>query len=168
MGDVIKITALADDEAGINLPQAIFKNRVGETIDLAGLAGLDEKTIWQAISNTGVKYEEWTACKEYNRNQAYLRLYLELKEEKKPHEVERLIDAQLKTVDVDYRDLGSWLELQPVKVTLLSEGTFQRYFEEKRNEGADFAHLKPKHVNASDAEIQRLLQLSNEENNRKL
>jgi len=71
-----------------------------------------------------------------------------------------MIDHQLKTIDVDYRDIDKWLNLQPVRATLLSAGTFQRYFEEKQKEGADLAHLKPPHMNASDAAIQRLLQLS--------
>ena len=52
-----------------------------ETIDLAGLATLDEKTVWQAIANTGVEYRDWTACKEYEHNQTYLRIYLEAREE---------------------------------------------------------------------------------------
>jgi len=77
--------------------------------------------------------------------------------------VEQQIDTQLKAIDTDYGDLDSLLQLQPVRVTLLSKRTFQRYFEEKRKEGADLAHLKPKHINASDAQIQRLIQLSNSE-----
>jgi len=32
--------------------------------------------------------------------------------------------------------------------------------DEKRKEGADLAHLKPNHVNAPEAVIQRLLQFS--------
>ena len=160
VGDTVKVTALADEEAGINLPQMVFKARVDEIIDLAGLARLDEKTVWQAIANTGIKYEDWSARKEYDQNEAYLRLYIELKESRQPHEVERLVDEQLKATDVDYKDLDSWLQFQPVRVTFLSKGTFQRYFEEKRKEGADFAHLKPRHINTPDADIQRLLQLS--------
>ena len=75
-------------------------------------------------------------------------------------ELERLIDEQLRIVDVDYRDLDSHLEIQPVRVTMLSRGTFERYYQEKVKEGADFAHLKPPHMNAPKAVIQRLLQLS--------
>lgn len=162
VGDIVTITALEDDEAGIKLPQIIFKTRAGEIIDLAGLARLDEKTIWQAIANTGVRYEDWTARKQFEQNQAYLCIYLEPKDSRQPQEVALMIDAQLKVIDVDYRDIDSWLEVQPVKVTFLTKGTFQRYFEEKQRQGADFAHFKPKHINASDEIIQRLLLLSNE------
>lgn len=163
IGDIITIVASRDEEAGINLPQIVFKTRVGETIDLAGLTELDEKTIWRAISSTGTKYEDWSARKEYDKNQTYLRLYLELKESRKATEMERLLDEQLKAIDEDYRDLDALLGLQPVRVTLLPQGTFQRYYDQKRSEGADLAHLKPPHMNAPDAVIQRLLQLSQQD-----
>ncbi len=149
-----------DRETGVNLPQIIFQRRVDEVINLAALAHLDEKTIWQAIANTGIKYAEWSAGKEYDQNQSFLRLYLELKEEREPAEIATMIDEQLKVVDTDYKDVDAYLNLQPVRVTLLSRGTFQRYTDEKVKEGADIAHLKPLHINASEAVIQRLLQLS--------
>jgi len=160
MGDIVEVVAHSDDEAGVNLPQVVFHARIGETIDLASLARLTERVIWQAIGNTGVRYEDWSAVKEYDQDKTFVRLYLELKEQKEVTDMERLIDEQLKVVDVDYRDIDSWLQLQPVRVTLLSRGTFERYYQEKVKEGADLAHLKPRHINAPDATIQRLLQLS--------
>jgi sulfur relay (sulfurtransferase) DsrF/TusC family protein len=160
LNDIIKVTAMKDEDTRINLPQISFQRRVGETINLAGLAELDEKTIWQAIANTGIKYTDWSACKEYDQNQGFLRLYLELKEEREPAEIATMIDKQLKIFDTDYQDVDDYLKLQPVRVTLLSPGTFQRYVDEKRKEGADLAHLKPNHVNAPETMIQQLLQLS--------
>ncbi|GAG35774.1 unnamed protein product, partial [marine sediment metagenome] len=137
LNDIIKIIAVRDEQAGINLPQIVFQRRVGEIINLAGLAELDEKTIWQAIANTGIKYTDWLAGKEYDQNQSFLRLYLELKEEREPAEIATMIDEQLKMIDIDYKDIDNYLKLQPVRVTLLSSGTFQRYTEEKVKEGAD-------------------------------
>ena len=160
LNDIIKVIATKDDETGINLPQIVFQRRVGEVINLAGLAQLDEKTLWQAIVNTGIKYNDWAACKEYDQNQTYLRLYIELKEEREAAEVETMIGEQLKKVDTDYKDIDSYLGLQPVRVTLLSPRTFQRYVQEKLKEGADLAHLKPAHINPSEAVIQHILELS--------
>ena len=160
INDIIKVIFLKDEETGVNLPQIVIQRKVGETINIAGLADLDEKTIWQAIANTRVKYADWSACKEYDQNQSFLRLYLELKEEREPSELAVLIDEQLKVVDTDYKDIDTYLQFEPVRVTLLSPGTFQRYMGEKRKEGADLAHLKPNHVNAPEAVIERLLQLS--------
>jgi len=160
MKDVVKVIALRDDETGVNLPHIVFQHRAGETIDLAGLARLDEKTIWQAIANTRIKYADWVACKEYKEKQSYLRLYLELKEKIEAAKIAAMIDQQLKIIDTDYKDIDAYLKYQPVKVTLLSPGTFQRYTAEKRREGADLAHLKPTHINPPETVIQRILQLS--------
>jgi len=160
MGDIVKVVAMSDTEAGVKLPQFIFHTRVGETIDLAGLCRLTEKVIWQAINSTGIKYEDWSAGKEYDHDKTFIRIYLEPKEQVEVSELERRIDEQLKKVDIDYRDIGSYLELQPVRVTLVSKGTFERYYQEKVKEGADMTHLKPPHMSAPAPVIERLLQLS--------
>lgn len=160
MNDLIKVVALRDAEAGVNLPQIAFQRRLGETINLGGLTDLDEKTIWQAIANTGIKYREWSACKEYHHGQSLLRLYLDVKERREATEIATMVDEQLRVVDTDYKDIDSYLGFQPVRVTLLSPGTFDHYMDEKRKEGADLAHLKPAHINAPESVIQRLLQLS--------
>ena len=162
MKDIIKITAIGDPETGVRLPQMQFQRRVGETIDLAALARLDERTIWQALANTGLKIVDWCACKEYDGKQSFLRLYTELKEESSPERVSALVDEQLKLVDIDYRDIESYLGLQPIRVTLLPKGTFMRYTERQRAAGADLAHLKPSHISPSETTLNRLLDTTEE------
>ena len=156
MKDIIKVVALKDEETGVNLPQFVIQRKVGETIDLAGLASLDEKTLWHAISQAGVKYTDWTACKEYDGNKSYLRIFIELKEDRETPDLESAIHRELLAVDLDYRDIRDYLSLQPIRVTLLSPGTFLRYMEERRKEGADLAMLKPKHINPSPAVLEQL------------
>jgi len=160
LNDLIKVIAKGDKETGIKLPQIAFQRRVGEIIDLAGLARLDEKIIWRAIANSGIKYNDWVAFKEYDQNQVFLRLFLELRGEREATDIAKMIDEQLKIVDTDYKDIDAYLKLQPVRVTLLSPGTFERYTEERKSEGADLAHLKPTHVNPPETIIKRLLELS--------
>ena len=160
MRDLVTFMALQDNDAGINLPQLMFKSRCEDIIALASLAQLDERTIWRAIENAGLKNDGWSALKEYDNNQAYLRLYLELREPLEVSEIEERIDQQLKDIDIDYRDLDKMLGLNPVRVTLLPPGSSQRYYDEKQKEGADLAHLKPPHMNPSGETVQKLLQLS--------
>jgi phenylacetate-coenzyme A ligase PaaK-like adenylate-forming protein len=163
MKDIVKVINLRDEETGVNLPHIVFQHRVGETIDLAGLARLDEKTIWQVIANTGLKYIDWVACKEYDHSESFLHLYLELREEESEVQAAKIgtiVDEKLKIVDTDYKDIDAYLKLRPVKVTLLSPGSFQRYTDEKVREGADLAHLKPMHMNPPHTVIKRVLQLS--------
>ena len=157
MKDLIRITGLSDLETGVALPHMQFQRRVGETIDLAALARLDERTLWQAIADTGLRVVDWSACKEYDGDQAFLRLYAELKEDAGPERVAALLDTHLKLVDVDYRDIESYLGMQPVRVTLLPKGTFMRYAERQREAGADLAHLKPPHINPSGEALRQLL-----------
>jgi len=157
IGDLIKIVALEDNEAGINLPQMVFDSRADDLIDIAGFPRLDEKTIWQAIANTGIRFEDWSARKEYEQNEPNMRLYIELKQEMDGKELERLIHQELVALNPDYRDLESMLGIRPLRVTLLPAGSFQQYYEKRKASGADLAHLKPPHINASDTIIQDLL-----------
>ncbi len=161
IGDVFKVVALEDQETGVKLPQMVFQSRASGIIDLAGLTQIDEKTLSQAIDNAGIRYEEWCARKEYNHSHVYLRLFLELKEERTTEELENMLEVQLRTVDTDYRDLEGWLGLdRTVAVTLLSRGTFASYFEPRMREDAPVAQLRPARMNPSDAAIAQLVQLS--------
>jgi len=81
----------------------------------------------------------------------------------KADELERMINEQLRIADTNYQDIGNYLDLQPVRVTLVSKGTFERYYQEKVSEGVDMTHLKPPHMNAPVAVIERLLELSIQE-----
>jgi len=161
--DLIKITALKDEETGINLPQMSFQRRFDEAINLGGLAQLDEKTIWQAMENIGLKYNEWTAFKEFGEGKSFLRLCIELIDSRDVSVLEKSIDEQLKIIDTDYKDIDRYLELQPVRITPLSIGAFQKYIEERVKEGADPAHLKLAHINPAETVIKRLLELSKAE-----
>jgi len=150
LGDVIRVAAPADDEAGIHLPQFEVRRKIDEVINLGGLCALDERTLWSAIAATGLPYTDWTAYKEYDNNEAFLRLVVELKESSSPEEVSARVHEQLKSVDTDYEDVERYLGVNPVRVTVLEEGSFARYTEAMVREGADLAHLKPKHINPSE------------------
>jgi len=159
MGDIIRVEAARDEEANVNLPQAMFRSRVGDIIQLAGLTEIDERTLWQAVIDSGIKINDWSARKELDRGQAYLHIYLELAHPVESDHIEQAIDQRLRALDVDYRDLGDQLGQQPVRVTLLAPGTFGRYYQEMKAEGAELAHLKPPHMNPSDAIVAKILRL---------
>ncbi|OGO17734.1 MAG: hypothetical protein A2Z02_00075 [Chloroflexi bacterium RBG_16_48_7] len=157
LGDLIRVADLEDKEAGIKLPQLIFEARADDIIDIGGFTRLDEKTVWQAIMNTGIKFEDWSARKEQNGDKPVLRLYIETRDIIDRDEAEQLIHEQLKVVYADYYNLENMLGIKPLKLTILPKGSFQRYFDAKRKAGADPAHLKPPHMNAPDKDIDLLL-----------
>jgi hypothetical protein len=158
LGDIIKVTALKDEETGIAIPQAIFQSRIDDIIDIAGFIRFDEKTIWQAIFNSGIKYEDWSARKEYERDKPILRLYIEPMDTMDTKVLEELINQELIKLLKDYRDLESMLGIKPLKITILPPGSFRNYFQDKQKAGVDLAHLKPRHINAPDSVIRELME----------
>jgi len=159
--DLVRFTSLRDEETGIELPAMAFVSRDVDLIDLAGFTGvIDEKGIWKAIVDSGVRYEEWAVRKEQMGEHAGLHLYIELKEDLPAEEVAERVHQALASLNSFYADLESFLDARPLRATLLSPGTFGRYMREQQAAGADLAHLKPAHMNASDAIVDALLRLS--------
>lgn len=158
LGDLIKITSLKNERTGVNLPQMVFQSRADGIIDISGFARLDERTIWRAIQNINQPYEEWIARKEYIEGKSVLHIYIELLDSRiKLEDVKHMIDEQLINLDTNYRDLRAMTDIDPLTITLLSPGTFQKYLKRKQAAGFDLAHLKPPHINASEAVISDLL-----------
>jgi hypothetical protein len=138
----------------------VFKSRADDIIDIAGFTRLDETTIWKAINNTGAQYADWTIRKEFIEDNPILHLYIELKQEMDKDKLRGLVHDSLVAIDPSYSDMDRMLELDPVQVTVLPKGTFQRYYLEKQAEGVDLAYLKPPHMNPRDSMIDTLLRLS--------
>jgi len=165
VGDIIQIIALRDEELDINLPQMVFYSRADDIIDIASIARLTETTIWQAIADAGFKYTDWVARKEYEGGEVVLHLYIEPKGEVDVDvkEIRERIHRNLQRLDPFYAELESLWKMDPLRVTLLPPGTFQRYYLARQREGADLAHLKPPHMNPSDQVLDMLLAVGSEE-----
>lgn len=161
MHDLVRFLSRKDEEADIDLPSMVFTGRSDGLIDLAGFTGLmDEPLVWKAIHDTGIAYVDWTIRKEVAEEGAFLHLYVELKNNVAVEVIRQSVHEHLKALNPFYADLESMLEVQPLMVTLLPQGTFQAYFMEKQAAGADLAHMKPPHMNPSDKVISDLLRLS--------
>jgi hypothetical protein len=133
-------------------------------IDLAGFTGLiDEKLVWQAIVNSGIRNVDWSIRKEHYDGNPFLHLSMELAENVDCETVRTRVDEHLKKLNSFYADYATMIEAQSMIVTLLSPGTFAKYREEMQKRGADLAHLKPAHMNAPDEIINLLLRFSNEQ-----
>ena len=158
IGDMIRIVSLKNDNLGIKIPQMIFERRADDLIDIGGFTRLTERIIWQAVENTGIAYEDWVVRKEIVNKQPKLRLYLELKDNSpgSKEEITALIHSELKKLDSDYMNLEFILNINPLSISLLPRGTFQRYMERRQAEGADLAHLKPPHINPPEGALSLL------------
>ncbi len=163
--DLVRFVSLSDDEAGIALPSMVFEGRTNDLIDLAGFTGLiDEKLVWQALVNAGIPFEDWVVRKELLGEHTALHLYIELKDDYPVEKVARSLHEEMQRLNPFYADIEKLLEYMPLQVTPLSPGTFTRYLKAQQAAGADLAHLKPPHINASDRVMAELLRYSQEPN----
>ena len=160
LGDIVTVVARRNEGLDIDIPQMVFYSRADDIIDLAGFAKLTEKTLWQAVERAGIPYEEWTARREAQEETLILHLYLELRDDghRDAEEVTAAVHHQLKVLDRPYAEIEEMLGLKPLKVTLLSKGSFSNYTHRQRAAGASLAHLKPPRINPSDAILAALLQ----------
>jgi hypothetical protein len=163
IGDIIRITSLRNEKLGIEIPQMVFERRADDLLDFV-VVRLTEKTIWQAIENTGVAYEEWTAYKE--PGEPVLNLLIELKDGYQVSEADIASAVHEQIMKIDNDDFNADSPLRGdfadsidfgIKVTLLPRGAFADYTSQRQAEGADLAHLKPPHVNPSDKVLSLLL-----------
>ena len=158
LGHLIKITSLRNEQLNINIPQMVFLTRVDDQIDIAGFTRLTEKTIWQAIENTGLAYVDWTARKEV-KGKPMLHLYIELKEDShlNPEQATATIHEALKELYTPYADLESFTGLRPLEVTLLPPNAFRLYTLKQKSAGADLIQRKSPHINPADETIDFLV-----------
>jgi hypothetical protein len=158
LGHLIKIMSLRNEQLNIDIPQMSFLARVDDQIDIAGFTRLSEKVIWQAVENSGLAHKDWVARKEV-KDKPVLQLYIELKDNGHvtSEQVTDSIHDELKKLDTPYAELESFTGLRPLEVTILPENAFRFYKLRQQAAGADLAHLKPPHINPSDATVNFLV-----------
>ena len=162
-GDMVRITSLRNEKLGIDIPQMVFERRADDLLDFVFIR-LTEKTIWQAIENTGIPYEDWTARKK--QGEPVLSLCLELKDGYQGNKegVAAAVREQIIKSDSNNRDTESLIRDEfakminfKVEVNLLPQGAFANFTAQRRAEGADLAHLKPAHINPTEKVLSLLL-----------
>lgn len=162
IGDMIRITSLRDEKLGIDIPRMVFERRADGLIDFV-VVRCTEKTIWQAIEEAGIAYEDWTAYKE--PGEPVLRLFIELKNGHHATEAEigkavcehiLKSDGNEYTTSTAHDDLEDMIDFR-VETRLLPHGAFANYTFQRQAAGADLAHLKPPHLNPSDEVLAMLL-----------
>ena len=160
IGDLFEVISLSDEELGSPLPQLRFYSRADDVIDLGNLVRLTEKDIWKAIEATGVKYQDWIARKEFNRENAKLHIFLEPKpfESITVEKYREQLAIELSKLSPEFAGLQDILGSNPIQISLLKPGSFEAYMKLKQQQGADLAHIKPPHMQPSDQVMERLLE----------
>jgi hypothetical protein len=161
IGDLIRVVALSDDQHGINLPQIVVESRVDDVINLGSMVLLTERTIWQAISVMNLGTVNWIARKQYNEDHGgpTLHVYIE-GAQKDASQVETELDEALIETHEEYASFHAIMGVNPIKVSVLAPGSFEKYMEAKQAEGADPGQLKPPRMQPPAQSIDRLLAIS--------
>jgi hypothetical protein len=161
IGDMIKIVSNKNERNGIETPQMVFDRRVDDIIDFF-IIRLTEKTIWEAINNTGIEYVDWVAFKETGN--LTLKIMIELKNNRTVQEsvvAENIYRQIMNPHNIEKADMldDGYIEAVGfnIKVELLPEGTFSRYTTRMEAAGSDLAHIKPPHLNPSDKVLSVLM-----------
>ena len=163
IGDLIRIIALRDEGLGIDLPQMVMESRADEVIDMGSLVLLTERDMWHAWGTLDLPMMNWTARKEYvpPDHSPFVHMYVE-GDDFEPEGLAMAFHKALTECSEDYATFRAIMETNPIRVSKLEPGTFQRYMEEKQAEGADLAHLKPPRMQPSEQIVHRLLAISAE------
>ena len=160
LGHLVRITSLSDKEAKIDLPQMVFEARADDLIDIAGFTRLSEKTVAQAIANSGIECEDWFVRKEQDNGRQMVNLYMEMNGGREATRVAEILDEELRKVDRFYSDLGAMMDSHPLNVTLLHPGTFKKYYEKQKQAGAELHELKPPRMNAPGDIVREIVDLN--------
>ncbi len=160
IGDLFEVIDLSDREGGIQLPQFRLYSRTDDIIDIGAIARITEAQIAQSLEYTRLPYVDWVARKEENEEEVFLHIYLELKNNDGVSEQDLcaiLREALIKNVP-EFPDLEELLGCEHLRITELVPGSYAYYKDFQLKVGADLAHLKPPHIQPSDAIMNVLLE----------
>ena len=158
MGDLIEVVSLGDPAKGLDIPTIRFFSRADNVINLSGTVRLNEKACWEIIENADVNYKDWAVIKEFRGERAFIHFFIETFEPKR-RVLSRMRNAACRTI-ATFDEIPEILGHDPLDVTVLTEGTFAQYRNEREAEGADLGQIKPMHVNPKPHQLERLKRIS--------
>ena len=82
------------------------------------------KAIW---TKQGETLSHKNACKEFGESRPYINLYIENGLGVSKEDIRTRINEEMKKLDSDYNDVHALLGHEPLKLTLLADGTFEKY-----------------------------------------
>jgi hypothetical protein len=147
-------------EEGIALPQFRFLGRADDRLDIAGFTRIDEQTVWRALEQAKVTGQEWVIAKEVVSGESAPSIHLYLEQPGADSEdIRARVHAALRDVDPFYRDLGDMLSIDPLRVSLLAQGTFDRFYDQRRRDGYGLDRRSPRKLNPEPEDIADLVAL---------
>ena len=146
-GDMYRCLGLSSREDHTFIPRFEYVDRVPWIIDIAGFTRISETGIQSAVQLSKMPVCDWVAAKEFNeQNRPYLHMYVEVERSSfattaiSSEILKEVLSTYFKYIDQDYRDLKKILGMDPLVVTILKCGTFDRY---RIRNGKPIRHMNP-------------------------
>ena len=161
LGDLVRVVALADEALGIQLPQIVVESRVDGVISLGSMATFTERSLWTAMGALNVGTVNWTARKEYSSEHSEPVLHLLIEGAGlEPERFRSEFHEALIETDKEYAGYYDVMRTNPIRISMLTPGTFQGYFDERQAQGAELGQLKPPRMQPTDQVVTSLLAIS--------
>ncbi|MCH7907151.1 MAG: GH3 auxin-responsive promoter family protein [Chloroflexi bacterium] len=141
-------------------PEFDFIGRGDDRVDISGFTRIDEKSVWDAMRDAGIEFDDWVIRKENIGDKQFLHLYGETDGTVDVNKAATVLHKTMTGVDQFYRDLETMLEIAPMQITALPPGTFDSYYNEKLAQKLPLDMRRPPRMNADDDSINDLMRLA--------
>jgi hypothetical protein len=156
VGDMFRCISRYGDRS-TRLPMVSFLDRIRDVIDIAGFTRITRNSVTDVVTLSRLPIQNWVARKEYYQGKRpYMHMYIEIKSDSVDNSalsvqvLREHLKVYFKSLDTDYDDLEKILGIDPLKITVLKCGTFNKYLQ---REGKQISHMNP-----STYEINRLVE----------
>jgi hypothetical protein len=146
VGDMFRCISRYGD-ASTKLPLVSFIDRIRDVIDIAGFTRITKNSVSDVVSLSRLPIEDWVARKEFfEGKRPYMHMYIEIRPDSVDNSelsvqvLREHLKVYFKSLDTDYDDLEKILGIDPLKITVLKCGTFNKYYE---REGKRISHMNP-------------------------
>ncbi|MFP3951089.1 MAG: GH3 auxin-responsive promoter family protein [Candidatus Bathyarchaeia archaeon] len=131
MPDIVECISGGDDVLNTDIPVFKYYARSDKVLSLQNFTRINEEELITVLKNSGVPFVDFTARSEIDGTREYLSIYIELAHEMPEDEVYQRVNRGLLDIDRDWRDLSSFMNYTPLKVSILPRGTFKRFLHNK-------------------------------------
>ena len=153
-GDVYCCEGLGSREDQTLLPRFRYIDRMPDVIDIAGFTRITCDSIASVIELSGLPIGGWFAAKEHDAaGHPLLHLYVEMQPGRAVNYaltseiLKEHLGIYFKYLDSDYKDLKKLLNMDPLEVTILTTGTFERFEQAK---GRRIRAINPPRLDVTD------------------
>ena len=147
VGDMYRCLGIGSSADKSTLPRFAYIDRTPDVIDIAGFTRISEVSIDRVVKLSGLSVSGWAAAKEFtSEGKPFLHMYVELESESLANvavsrEILRdQLSIYFKYIDSDYKDLKRILGMDPLEITILRCGSFEKY---TRKTGRTLRRLSP-------------------------